>query len=295
MKDDLVQPFQIDGLALRGRLVRLGPALDRILSRHTLAAPVAGMLGEAVAVAAALAGALKYEGMFTLQTKGDGPIRMMVADVSSKGALRGYVQTDETKLAAVEIGRQGPVPALLGHGHLAFTVDQGEHSERYQGIVALEGATLAQCVQQYFRRSEQVEAGILVAAAETASGWRAGALMIQRLPPANENVRPAEDEAWHRAMVLMSSLTAEELVDPALSREALLYRLFHEDGVRVWPPGALVDSCRCSRARVEQVLRLLPREDLADMMVEGRVTVKCEFCGVDYGFDGGEVQGLMTA
>ncbi|HLJ63831.1 MAG TPA: Hsp33 family molecular chaperone HslO, partial [Stellaceae bacterium] len=155
MKDDLVQPFQIDGLALRGRLVRLGPALDRILSRHTLAAPVAGMLGEAVAVAAALAGALKYEGMFTLQTKGDGPIRMMVADVSSKGALRGYVQTDETKLAAVEIGRQGPVPALLGHGHLAFTVDQGEHSERYQGIVALEGATLAQCVQQYFRRSEQ--------------------------------------------------------------------------------------------------------------------------------------------
>src|SRR6185437_16788416 len=138
--DDLVQPFQIEPFALRGRLVRLGPAIDSILTRHAYPAPVAAMLGEAITLAVALAGALKYEGVFTLQTKGDGPIKMMVADVTTAGALRGYAQFDTAKLEA-ETAVNGSVPRLLGAGYLALTVDQGEHTERYQGIVELTGST----------------------------------------------------------------------------------------------------------------------------------------------------------
>src|SRR5579863_5532519 len=161
LPDDLVQPFQIDPFGLRGRLVRLGPLLDEILTRHAYPEPVAVILGEAIVLAAALAGALKYEGVFTLQTKGDGPIRLIVADVTSAGAVRGYAQFDTDAVAAAGPGAR--VPRLLGAGYLAFTVDQGEHTARYQGIVELEGASLAECTHHYFRQSEQVEAGLKVA------------------------------------------------------------------------------------------------------------------------------------
>src|SRR5690348_9040185 len=162
--DDLVQPFQIEPFALRGRLVRLGPLLDEILTRHAYPEPVAVMLGEAIALAVILAGALKYDGVFTLQTKGDGPIRLMVADVTTAGAVRGYAQYDDEKLTkAMSRSGSAPVPRFLGAGHIAFTVDQGEHTDRYQGIVELQGATLAECAHHYFRQSEQVQAGIKLA------------------------------------------------------------------------------------------------------------------------------------
>lgn len=222
--DDIVQPFQIDPFRLRGRLVRLGPALDRILTRHDYPAPVATLLGEAIALAISLSGALKYEGVFTLQTKGDGPIRLLVADVTTAGAVRGYAQFDAAKLAQLgpEVGSS--VPRLLGAGYLALTVDQGEHTERYQGIVALEGATLAECVHHYFRQSEQVEAGIKVAVGQRRDPdgqlrWRGGTLMIERLPKDGgaDTAREAEDEGWRRAMVLMATGTSEELLDPDLT------------------------------------------------------------------------------
>lgn len=300
--DDLVQPFQIDPFRLRGRLVRLGPLLDRILTQHAYPEPVAMMLGEAIALAAALAGALKYDGVFTLQTKGDGPLRLLVADIASDGAVRGYAQYDAEKLAkAASNGDLGAsVPHLLGAGHLAFTVDQGEHTERYQGIVALEGATLAECAHHYFRQSEQVEAGLKVAVARRpgADGtprWRGGSLMIQRLPEEGGAAkREAAEDGWRRAMILMSSCTAQELVDPALAPEALLFRLFHEDGVRVYRRRDLAARCRCSRERVETVLRMLPAEERAAMKVEGRVTVTCQFCSAAYDFDEDELRALAT-
>src|SRR5579862_5249617 len=185
--DDLVQPFQIEPFALRGRLVRLGPLIDEILTRHAYPEPAAVMLGEAIALAVALAGALKYEGVFTLQTKGDGPIRMMVADITTAGAVRGYAQVDFARLAETPHA-VASVPRFLGAGYLALTVDQGEHTDRYQGIVELQGASLAECVHHYFRQSEQVEAGLKVAVTRVAGAdgtprWRAGCLMIERLPP----------------------------------------------------------------------------------------------------------------
>ena len=221
--DDLVQPFRIDPFALRGRLVRLGPAIDRILSQHAYPTPVAAMLGEAITLAVVLAGALKYDGIFTLQTKGDGPIRLMVADVSTDGAVRGYAQYDQAKLDAVTTAAAGAgvslsVPRLLGGGYIAFTVDQGEETDRYQGIVELAGATLADCAQHYFRQSEQIQAGIKLAVGQTGPGdtWRAGGLMLQRVPPEGGYGVIADDveDGWRRAMVLMSSATSDELIDP---------------------------------------------------------------------------------
>ena len=302
--DDLVQPFQIDPFRLRGQLVRLGPVVDEILTRHDYPEPVAELLGTAIALAVALARALKYEGVFTLQTKGDGPVRMMVADVTTAGAIRGYAQFDQEKLARAMAAAQasgndlqGSVPRLLGAGYLALTVDQGEHTDRYQGIVELNGATLAQCIHHYFRQSEQVEAGLKVAIAripdaDGAKRWRAGCLMIERLPIEDEMKRDAEDEGWRRAMILMSSSTSQELVDPRLAPQVLLYRLFHEDGVRAYKPRPLAAQCRCSRERVETVLRALGPDDLADMTVDGKVLVTCEFCSKVYPFAEEELAAL---
>jgi molecular chaperone Hsp33 len=305
--DDLVQPFQIDRSGLRGRLVRLGPVLDEILTRHDYPEPVALMLGEAIALAAALAGALKYDGVFTLQTRGDGPIRLLVADVTSAGAMRGYAQYDAERLAktidAVPAGASGlgdSVPRLLGAGHLAFTVDQGAHTDRYQGIVELQGATLAECAHHYFRQSEQVEAGLKVAVARWPAGagtarWRGGSLMIQRLPPEGDAAkRDAAEDGWRRAVILMSSSTSRELVDPALAPEALLFRLFHEDGVRAYRRHDLTARCRCSRERVETVLRMMPADELATMKVDGRIVVTCQFCSAAYDFDESAIAALTA-
>jgi len=286
--DDLVQPFQIESANLRGRLVRLGPALDTILHRHDYPAEVASLLGEALTLCATLASALKFDGIFTLQTKGDGPVSLVVADYRSAGDLRGYAMFDKVKLAAAPT-TGAPVPRLLGAGHLAFTVDQGDDTERYQGIVALEGATLAECAHAYFRQSEQLEAGIRLGVAEVADytgakHWRAGGLMLQRLPPNAGDDVEEQDDSWRRALVLLGSAKDNELTSPTLPARDLLFRLFHEDGVRVFDAAPLRERCRCSQARIASVLGSFKAEELADMAIDGRITVTCEFCNRVYGF-----------
>jgi molecular chaperone Hsp33 len=301
--DDLVQPFQIETSALRGRLVRLGAVVDTILTQHDYPEPVAVMLGEAITLAALLAGALKYEGVFTLQTKGDGPLHLLVADVTSAGALRGYAQFDRDKLdrAISENGAaalHGSVSKLLGGGYIAFTVDQGEHTERYQGIVELQGGRLADCAHHYFRQSEQIQAGIKLAVGRDPAGgtWRAGGLMLQRLPTeaGRHFVDELEEDRWRRAMVLMASATGGELLDAALAPNDLLFRLFHEDGVRVYDAHELAARCRCSRERIERVLRSLPEEDRTDLAVDGEVRVTCEFCNAQHVFAPEEVAAALT-
>lgn len=297
--DDLVLPFQIDPHGLRGRVVRLGGALDAILTRHDYPEPVAQLLGEAIVLAAGLAATLKYDGVFTLQTKGDGPVSMMVADVTTAGAMRGYAQVDRAKLATSlarpgPLAEAGPVPRLLGAGYLAFTVDQGADTERYQGIVELNGATLSDCIHHYFRQSEQFQAAINLAVGpvERPDGrrdWRGGALMIQRLPDAPGIDAEDAEEGWRNALVMMASAMRRELLDPALAPEDLLLRLFHEAGVRVYGTKHLVDQCRCSRGRVLGMLRGLPRDDLATLKIDGQYIVTCEFCNRCYPVDDGEL------
>ena len=288
--DDLVQSFRIDPFALRGRLVRLGPTVDRILSQHDYPEPVAAILGEAIALAVALAGALKYDGIFTLQTKSDGPVRLIVADVSTEGAVRGYAQYDAKRLHEIGLrpGQSPSVPQLIGGGYIAFTVDQGEDTERYQGIVELVGANLAECAQHYFRQSEQIQAGIKLSAARSGPDgtWRAGGLMLQRVPPEGGRRVIADDveDGWRRAMVLMSSATSAELVDPELPPRRLLFRLFHEEQVRVFRTHPLEARCRCSRERIARILRAFPIEDIEDMQKDEVTTVTCEFCNTRYEF-----------
>ena len=292
-RDDIVLPFQIKAPGLRGRLVRLGPSVDTILTRHDYPLPVAALLAEALALSATLSAALKYEGIFTLQLKGDGPVRMLVADVTSAGAIRGYAELSGELPAEDEVAAS-PVRSLVGKGYLAFTVDQGEHTERYQGIVELTGDSLTECIDHYFRQSEQFSAALQVTAGRNEAGrWRAGALMLQRLPDQEAIVsREERDEAWRRSVILMGSVTAPELLDPALAPAELLFRLFHEDGVRVYDQHALAFGCRCSRERAARILSSLPRVEVEELMVDGKVEVTCQFCNETHGFDRDEIAGF---
>jgi molecular chaperone Hsp33 len=188
------------------------------------------------------------------------------------------------------------VPDLLGAGYLAFTVDQGDDTERYQGIVSIAGDTLAECAQHYFRQSEQLQAGLKLAVARSGEegAWRAGGLMLQRIPPEGGRVRIADDveDVWRRAMVLMSSATPAELVAPDLPPRRLLWRLFHEEGVRVYDTHAVEARCRCSRERIAAILRAFPADELDEMKKEAVTTVTCEFCNTRYDFDAAELARL---
>lgn len=302
--DDIVQPFQIDRVGLRGRLVRLGPSVDAVLRRHDYPEPVARLLGEAMALAACLAAALKYEGIFTLQARGEGAVRFLVADVTSAGHLRGYAAFDADKVAAVLAQEPEPTAArLFGGGHLAFTVDQGRDTQLYQGIVPLEGANLAESVHHYFQQSEQIGTAIKVGCGFVRGAWRACALMIQRLPEetagdgfAASEAREAAEEGWRRSVMLLGSATRGEMLDPDLDANTLLYRLFHEDGVRIFPHRDVEERCRCgTRERIAGILGSIAAGDLADLKLEdGSVTVTCEFCRREERFDETEVDRIAA-
>ncbi len=300
--DNLLQPFQIESMAAQGRLVRLGDAVQAVVCAHDYPPDVARVLGEAQAIAGVIAGTLKFDGVMTFQIKGDGPVNMLVVDVTSDGAMRGYAQFKGDMLAAMAAepgavkGPQQDVPRLFGGGHLALTVDQGPDTQRYQGIVPLEGATLTDCAHAYFRQSVQLDAVLKVAVdrvadADGGTHWRAGALILQKLEQrgtqqhSGDDQDPDSDDAWRRAVALLGSCTSAELLDPALHPNDLLYRLFNEDGVRVFDPSPLTMRCRCSRDRVENVLRSFPRAEIADMKIGDDVIVTCEFCNESYKFD----------
>jgi len=294
--DDLVLPFLIETSGIRGRLLRLGSVIDTILTRPDYPEPVARLLGELVALGGGLASTLKYDGIFTLQIKGEGPIRSMVADMTSSGEVRGYAGFDEAAAARQQAGGTAlEVEPWFGSGHMAFTVDQGEHSERYQGLVELTGPKLADSLLYYFRQSQQINAGIMVACARVEGEWRAGALLIERIPVSEaSDEAEAREEDWRRALILMSSLTEGELLDPELTPEVLLFRLFHEDGVRVFEPRPLVVGCRCTRERLAEILTTLSSEELEHLTVEGELTMTCEFCACDFRFDAAEVAAMKA-
>ncbi|MGE0653385.1 MAG: Hsp33 family molecular chaperone HslO [Alphaproteobacteria bacterium] len=300
LAEDLVLPFRVERTGLRGRFVRVGPLLTEILSRHDYPAAVSHILAELIVLTATLGSALKYDGIFTLQTSGDGPVSILVADMTSAGALRAYAQFDAGRVAALAEGPDlSPVPALIGQGHLAFTVDQGQDTERYQGIVALEGSTLTDCIHHYFRQSEQIDAAIKLAVTQDEGDrWRGGAIMVQRLPDeggAPEMNRGQTDEDWREVVTLMGSARTDEITSPSLAPDRLLYRLFHEPGVRAFAPQPVSAGCRCSRRRVARTLAAFPREEILALMEDNAVSVRCEFCGADYAFDRGAIEALFAA
>lgn len=301
LSDDLTLPFQIEQCDTRGRLVRLGPALDRLLSRHAYPEPVAQLVAEAVVLAATMATALKFDGTFTVQAKGDGPVSLLVADCRTPGHLRGYASFDAGRLDGLELGPGGIesiVPLLLGKGYLAFTIDpEGPDMERYQGIVELSGPTLAEAAHLYFAQSEQLNARIVLAAQHRrdAGGrrrWRAGGLLLQQLPLQPGGLTGEERGlAWEKATALQATTSAGELTDPALPQNDLLYRLFHEDGVRVFDAAPLDNACTCSADKVRGILSTFSAEEIESMVVEGVISVTCQFCSAAYDFPAAAVQG----
>jgi molecular chaperone Hsp33 len=293
ISDNIVRPFRLERTELRGRLVRLGATVDQVLTRHDYPEPVSRLLGELFVLAATLAGALKYKGTFSLQTRSNGPIRLMVADCTHEGTMRGYADFDAAKVAAAD---PSSARDLLGEGHLALTVDQDHLRTAYQGLVEPTGETLTECMQTYFRQSEQIRTGLKINVDQVpgVGGWRAGGLMIQCLPEQAERLASfdAEDD-WRRTMLLMGTVTEAELVDPGLPPDRLLFHLFHEEGVRVFDPLTLRFGCRCTRERVEALLRSFPADELEDMKQDdGELVVTCQFCNAGYRFDDAELARL---
>jgi molecular chaperone Hsp33 len=302
--DDSVLPFEVAALDLRGRLTRLGPTLDDLLSKHDYPTPVSKLLGEAIVLTTLLGSSLKFDGRFILQTQTDGPVSFMVVDFQAPDRLRAYARFDARRLAAGATSA-----ALLGRGHLAMTIDQGPDMSRYQGLVALNGGNLEDAAHEYFLRSEQIPTRVRLAVGEewrggdggSKHGWRAGGLLTQFVPKAPERARQAdlhpgdapegtvphevkEDDAWIEAQSLIGTVEDVELIDPELSGERLLYRLFHERGVRVFSSRPLAAQCSCSRDAVASMLKSFAAKDRAEMVQDGKVVVTCEFCSSVYQF-----------
>jgi molecular chaperone Hsp33 len=307
-------PFEVAKLDLRGRIVRLGPAVDEILARHAYPQPVAKLLGEAIVLAVMLGSALKIDGRFILQTQGDGPVRMLVVDFTARDKVRACARFDKERVASAIASGNADAGALLGKGHLAMTIDQGPDMSRYQGLVALDGGALESVAHEYFLRSEQIPTKVRLAVAEELRAgsngpthrWRAGGIMLQFLPKSPERARVADldpgdapqgvaphkvevDEAWVEGQALISTVEDVELIDPSLSSERLVYRLFHEPGVRVFRAQPLRAECSCSRDSVEAMLKSFSQDDRDHMVEDGKISVTCEFCSANYQFVPSEV------
>jgi len=294
-----ITPFYLPGRPVRGRLVRLGPLADALLTRHQNHPVVTALAGQALALTAALATALKFRGSFSLQAKGDGALPMLLADCTESGALRGYARADADKLAALLAADEAPsAAALLGHGYLAFSVDQGPDRERHQGIVSIEGDSLADMALHYFQTSEQLQCTVRLACARTPQGWRAGALILERVAREGgldpEMDTDAQAESWRTATALAATLKESELLDDTLQPDRLLYNLFGTEGVAADRNRALAYGCRCSRARLSGILETFPVDDLDHMAVGGDIVMTCEFCNLDFRFGRDEVSGKMA-
>ncbi|MBR0697242.1 Hsp33 family molecular chaperone [Bradyrhizobium lablabi] len=301
--DDAVLAFEVGALDLRGRLTRLGPALDEVLHKHDYPPPVGKLLGEAIVLTTLLGSSVKFDGRFILQTRTDGPVSLLIVDFQAPDRLRAYARYDAARL------REGQTSGeLLGKGHLAMTIDQGSDMSRYQGLVALDGGGLEEAAHEYFLRSEQIPTRVRLAVGEemrVGEGgkhhWRAGGILLQFLPKAPERAKQADlhpgdapegtvahsvpdDDAWVEGQSLISTVEDVELIDPDLSGERLLYRLFHERGVRVFSPQSLRAQCSCSRDAVSAMLKSFAPKDRVDMVKDGKVVVTCEFCSSVYEF-----------
>ncbi len=315
--EDHVVPFEVGPLDARGRVIALGPVLDTILGRHDYPEPVARLLAEACVIAVLLGSSLKFQGKFILQTRTDGPVDMLVADFSTPGSLRAYAQFDADRLEALIAAGEADSRTLLGRGMLALTIDQGEYMQRYQGIVELDGKTLQEAAHEYFRQSEQIPTEIRLQVAKLVrpgegEQWRAGGLIAQFLPEAPERLRAVDlpggdrpgdnepgdngeqdveveiDNAWREVQALAGTIEPGELIDPTIEPERLLYRLFHEHGVRVFPGVRVEDDCSCSRDRIMGILEGFSAEEILESTEDGKIAVSCEFCSTTYEFDPAE-------
>ena len=303
--EDGVLPFSLSSSQIRGRLVKLGTSLNQALKNHSYPPLIQQLMGELMALGVMLASTIKYEGKLTLQTNSDGLVKVMLDDITSAGLIRGYASYDkrsEKDFIFDQDSQHISIVEIMGNGHIAFTVDQGAEMERFQGIVSLEGDTLSSCARHYFMQSEQIETDIFLTAGYYKGIIRSGGLMLQRMPdsqnkdgvmkpsqPIGGSVRQKEglsnfEEDWNRATILMNSVKNRELLDPKIDAQSIVYRLFHLDGVRGYPEREIRFGCHCSRERVIATLSNFSQVEISNMFVDGKITVKCQFCNSEESF-----------
>lgn len=298
--DNIVAGFQIEGRTVRGRVTRLGSVLDDILSAHDYPEPVARLLGEAVLVTTLVGDALKFDGRLIVQAQGDGPVRFLVAEYVTGEGVRGFASMDREAVEAVLADPPAPeamMASLLGRGSFAMTIDHGPDMDQYQGVVALEGDSLSQVAETYFRQSEQTPTRLRCAIGEIWSGdearqWRGGGALLQSV--ASDEARGSAQEDWDHARALFETVEDAELLDPDLSAGGLLYRLFNEDGVRLLAPATVTRRCSCERERLRRIIASFPADDRAAMESDGAIVMTCEYCNRDWRFDPKDVDGATS-
>lgn len=293
--DNNVTIFQLENSPVRGRSVHLGAAIDQALRKPDGAdrypEEIARMLGEAMMIGAIVAKSLKFEGRLIVQCHGtnDGAISLLMADCNTDGHIRGYARFDEEQLKMIHLDNRNPgAMALLGGGTFSMTIDQGPDMDQYQGLASIEGDSLAQCAEHYFKQSEQIPTRIKLACGQAQlpgedPAWRGGGMMIQRI--AADETRGNTKDDWETAIALFETLSDEELIDPDVSQEKLLYRLFHEGGVRIVEQGEVLARCACSRERLHNTLKSFDADAMKDMAEDGRISANCQFCDEEYEFE----------
>ena len=296
--DDFVASFQIEDTSVRGRIARLGDGvLDSILKRHDYPRWAAYLLGEAVTLAVLVSASLKFDGKVLVQAQGEGPVSLLVAEARSDGGVRGYLRLNKPKwdeLERVNKGQRPHIPQVLGKGVLALLLQPNDPDQSpWQSMVPIEGATLADCAQMWFSQSEQVPTRVRLAVAEVSEPggvkrWRSGGALIQQV--AGDATRGSTDEPWENARHLFDTIEDMELVDPDVSSGTLLFRLFHESGVRMEEPRALSDKCTCSEEKLLDTIRQMDRAEIKTMAnADGAITADCQFCGRHYSFDANSI------
>ena len=278
----MLRRFLFEDLQVRGEFVRLDDAWRQVLEHREYPPAVQAVLGEALAATVLLASTLKFEGMLTLQLQGDGPMRLLVAQCTSEGAVRGLAHWEGE-------APDGSLAALAGDARLAITIERGAGKDRYQGIVPVCGESLADCLDNYFAGSVQVPTRLWLAS----DGGSSAGMLLQRLPEASPGRREAEDDDWHRLLALAGTVRPDELL--GLDDRALLGRLFAEDDVRLFREQPITFACSCDRERVANTLRMLGRDEIGQLIAEQNlVEVRCEFCNRPYRFDAVDAEALFA-
>lgn len=294
--NDTCISFNLDNNAFRGRIVRLDNVMREIFSHAQYPDNVAAAISETTALGVLIASLMKFEGLFTLQLQGSGPISVLVADVTSAGKVRATAKYDAKAIEAAQALRKTegaiePTPHWLEHGNLIFTIDQGKNTELYQGVVDLQGKNLEECALRYFKNSEQIDTYLHLYLNKENNVWKSAGILIQKMPQKGGTDSAVDDEAlqelWNENKIMTDSLRQEEIFN--LDLQEVLFRLFHEHQVRVVKAQEYTFGCRCNREKLQQTLSSMQPQDIEDMMEDGKITATCSFCGQVYAFDKGEL------
>ena len=275
-----VIPFQIGNNSVRGNIVRLQNVVSEIVKRHKYPANVESLFADTLAITACLGSRMKHKGIFTIQAKGTGDVNTLFSDITSDGFLRGYVN-----LVSGFSNTESNLNYLMGSGHVSFTLDQGKHTKRYQGIVSLEETSISKTTELYFNNSEQLETKFMtfnyfdIEKNNRKNLFSAGLIMLQKMPFKNSFDEERNEEIWQNSLNFLSTLGKEEFLSTNLTSEEILYRLFNELEITVYEEIIIQDQCRCSEKKIKFALNNLSKKELKEIADEnGNVKVVCEFC-----------------